>query len=985
MRHTVLTAFLSLFTLSIAASCAFAQPAGPEAPAPTPRTPLAGLEYDAPFFPGARYDERIPTPESLLGFPIGKRAATNAEIERCLKAWAETSGRAQLVEYAVSHEGRSLWYLVISAPRNIGQIEEIRSGLAKIADPRTTTGAEAERLARSLPAVAWMAYTIHGSELSGSDAALAAAYHLIAAENDDEVRRMLDELVIIFDPVMNPDGRDRNIKQIREHRSAAPTVDDQSLLHAGYWPGGRTNHYLFDLNRDWIFAVHPETRGRIRAVNEWNPVLFVDAHEMGSQDTFLFSPSREPLNIHLPEHRMHWWKTFAKDHAAAFDAQGWRYYTGEWADEWYPGYSSSWAALKGAVGILYEQASIGDQAVRRPEGTLLTYRRSVHQQLVSTMANLRTLLEHREALMLEFLNERRAAVSADGPYAQRVFAMAPSANETRDRDFVDLMLLQGFEVHRAGRSFTADATDRLGRAVEGREFPEGTILIPNRQPEAHLVAAMLDFDPRMTPEFLQKERRELLRTGESELYDITAWSLMMMHDVQGYTLQMASLPAGAEKITQTTPVRGGLERADATVGFIFDGADDRSVAAAARLMERGVQVRVADKAFTFDEDSFSRGSVLVALDDNSNFEGDLVGAVREVAEMVGLGALGVSAGLGDMVESPDMGGRHFILLEKPRIALLARGRVNMYSYGAAWHMIDNRLGARASHIDIDRLGGVDLRRYNVLVMPEIWGGAPDDAALGALRDWVRSGGTLIAIGASAAALAGEEPGLSAVRLLPDVLDDLEEYELAIIREWLGRDGSVDLDAVWGQSAPTQTPLPWERLESLPGEDDLKRRDAWQRIFSPQGSIVAARVDDRHWLTAGLGDYVPALAQGSIALMSKPPAQTPVRFGFAIEGQGDQATHTETDKGAMERLRIGWAPPAPDGHDLRLRMSGLLWPEAAQRLANTAYLTRERVGAGQVILFATDPVFRGGSMGTGRIFSNAVIYGPGMGASHPIRP
>jgi hypothetical protein len=293
-----------------------------------PATELPGLRHTNEFFPGTMYQASVPMPESLLGFPLGQRAADSVGIEKCLKAWAAAApDRTRLVEYARTYEQRPLYYMVVTAPKNLSRLDEIQAGMAKLGDPRKLTEAEARKLIDTLPPVAWLAYTIHGDETEGSDAALAVLYQLIAA-NDARLGKLLEDVVVIIDPLMNPDGRDRFLKMVAENRSSTPNVDDQSLLHRGYWPWGRGNHYLFDLNRDWIYGVHPETRGRIREVSRWNPVLFVDAHGMGSQDTHLFSPPREPINPHIPKSRERWGKLFAQEQAQAFDRHGLVYYHG---------------------------------------------------------------------------------------------------------------------------------------------------------------------------------------------------------------------------------------------------------------------------------------------------------------------------------------------------------------------------------------------------------------------------------------------------------------------------------------------------------------------------------------------------------------------------------------------------------------------------------------------------------------------------------
>ncbi len=983
--------------LSMTLGCAMAQTTSSPAPTPSPQPKLV---YDADFFGGLAHDQDIPTPRELLGFEVGQRAATHAEIEACFKAWDSASDRTRMFDYARSYEDRSLYYMAISSPENIDRLDEIKSNMAKLADPRSIDAAEADRLLANTPAVAWMAYAIHGDETSGADAAVAAAYHLSACIEPD-VTEMLDDLVIIIDPLMNPDGRDRFLKMLREHRGNVPNVDAQSMLHTGYWPWGRTNHYLFDLNRDWILGVHPESRGRIAASGAWHPLLFVDAHEMGSLDTYLFSPSRPPVNSYLPERRKHWWDVFATDQAHAFDQFDWPYYTGEWNEEWYPGYSSSWAGFRGAVGILYEQAGIAEDAVARPEGTQLTFRQSVHHQYVSTMANLKTLHANHEDLMREFVEERRNSVSADGPFADMTFAITPTGNQTRLEQFLSLMQVQGIEVYQATRDFSAPATDQLGVAHDDMAFGPGTLLIPARQPEGPLVAAMLSFDMKMPESFLVKERRELLRFGRSLLYDVTAWNMTMMHDVMAHQLS-SGLPDGAV-LYEASARQGNVTAADGgdTTLWVIDGRDDASVACAAHLMERGLRVRVADKEFNFDGRSFPRGSVVVTRNDNPGEPGPLVEHIAAVCDEFRIEAIGIASGLGKGVEVPDIGGEHFVLMEKPRIALLSRGLLNAYSYGAAWHALDHRLGVRTSQLDVAQASfGGDLRQYNVIIVPDSWGPSPVASLRERLKPWVEQGGTLIAIGSSAAAAANKDAGMGQVRLLQDVLGDLGEYELSVLREYRGRNETLDMEALWSHAPSEAIDYPWESAGAPLSGDEAKKRDAWQRVFMPQGVMLAGRVDDKSWLTFGLRDFVPTLFGGSTVLMSKTGAEAPVRLGVwaeaaeeespALETEGDEVVEGESESDSESEsapappARIGWTTP-PAGVELQLRMSGLLWPEAAHRLANSAFVTRERVGRGQVILFAGDPVFRGSTMGTGRVFINAAIYGPGFGASHPIRP
>jgi hypothetical protein len=966
---------------------------------PLPPTELAGLRWTNAFFPDTTHRAAVPTGESLLEFPIGQRAANSAEIEKCLKAWAAAApDRTRLVEYARTYEDRPLHYLIVTAPKNLSRLEEIQSGMTKLGDPRKLSEAEAKQLIETLVPVAWLGYTIHGDETEGSDAALAVLYHLIAAD-DPGVTKLLEEVVVIIDPLQNPDGRDRFLKMIAENRSTTPSVDDQSLQHTGYDPRGRGNHYLFDLNRDPLFGVHPETRGRMREVARWNPVLVVDAHGMGAQDTHLFSPPREPVNLHFPASDAQWGRLFARDQAAAFDQHGLVYYHGEWNEGWYPGYTDAWPVFRGAVGILYEQARIAEDGVRRPEGRILSYRESVFHHVIGSMANLKTVQANGKKLVENFYTIRRRACAADGPYAKRTFAVLPTANRARLEKFIRLGQLHGFEMFQVTNELTvANATDQLGREIKDRKLPAGTLLIPNRQPLGHLVAAALEFDSRIPAKALEDERQEILRNGGSRIYDTTAWNLTMMFGLEALTLPM-ELPDSAQPYKAVERAESGVVgAAESPVAFAIDGADDLSVTAAARLMERGLQVRAAEKAFEFDGQKFTRGSVVITRLDNRNFTGDWRATVDTTARELGLRAVTIRSGLGEG-DLPDLGGEHFKRLEPPRIALLSRGGTSTYAQGEVWFFLDHELGIRHARVNVE--GSPDLSRYNVVIVPDRFGGPLPSAWTNRLKDWVRAGGTLMAMGNSAAQFADEKADLSKVRVLPDVLNKLGDYELAVFREWLARDVELPpADAVWSYKAAPGLKYPWQSVDGAHAEEkELKKRDAWLKLFMPQGALVATRVDAKHWLTFGCEEPLPVVAFGDPVLMAAEGVEVPVRLGYLSKCEGkpaDSAKTNATDKPALadkpdadkkekkEPPRVGWSA-LPPGTEMHLRMSGLLWPEATHRLANSAYVTRESVGRGQIILFAARPTFRAATLGPARIMLNAMIYGPGYGAAQPIRP
>ena len=939
---------LRLTLLSALACTTPAEPAQ-ETPAPSPTDAHIrfgdppDLAYDAPFFPGAEHDAGVPDPAALLGQELGTRLSHHGEIVTYFRDLAASSPRVTVHSYGRTHEGRELIYAVVTSEANHGRLEAILADLDRLHDPRGLSEAEGRELVKRTPPVAWMGYSIHGDELSGCDAALALGHHL-AADTGEEVAGLLGDLVVVIDPCMNPDGRERIISMVEQSAGYTPNLDYASM-HRGRWPYGRGNHYLFDMNRDWMAGSQPETRGRWSVALRFHPQLFVDAHEMGSLDTFLFYPQEKPLNPHFPPRHAYWHGEFAADIATAFDGYGWGYYTREWADGWAPFYSDAWSSLTGAIGILYEQASTSGFPLRRASGQILTYREAVHHQAAASMANLRTLRARGEEVLADYLANKRRNVAADTPGNDRAFVLVPGANRTRERALLSVLLGQGIECGVASEAFNATGAEGvLGQRAERREFPAGSIVVPARQPMAQLVKAFLAFDPRLSKEALQAEREEIEQTGSTKIYDLTAWSLPHAFGLDSWWCDAPEVRATA--LTELPALVGGVEGpADAAYAWAVDAADDAAVPFAVRAMERGLAVHVCDRPFTTGGRTFSRGSLLIRRHEN---EGDaaaiaehVAAAARESGARVHATASGRSPD-----DGPDLGGQHFDLLSRPRVAVLANAPVTADRYGHLWHELDARLGVPFTLLDAQ--GGGDLRRYNVLVLPPGSGSYLRERS-SQLQRWVEGGGTLIAIADAAAAAAGSD--LSAVVLRRNALEDLDDYASAVERERSAFRVEVDEASVWGDpsTSPAEAAADEEQAEAAAPAEVDDELDAWMRGFSPYGVNLLAEVNPRHWITAGAGTSMPVYFSGSRVFLSRAPVDTPVRLA-----------------------------PAED-----LRLGGLVWPEARSRIADSAWLTVESRGRGQVILFAAMPAFRGYHAATARLFANAVVLGPGLGASQPL--
>jgi len=946
---TIGTQLLTLATAAISLLCGSCQASAPV---------VSGSESERPFFEKADFDPAIPSPETVIGHRLGEKAVRYDTLVRYLEALAQSSRRVRLASYGQTHKGRKLYYLTITGADNHKRLAEIKANNSKLSDPRTLSGPEeAKRILETMPAVAWLGYSIHGDELSSTDAAMYVAYHL-AAGRDKATRNLVDKVVVHVVPLINPDGRERYLSQLENLTGAISSPDYQSMQHQGLWSQGRGNHYLLDMNRDWVVQTQPEVRTLAGVIHSWNPHLLVDSHEMGPFDTYLLDPPCEPLNVYLSKRNLSWRKRFGSDHAAAFNRHGWSYYSKSWYSEWSPIYANSWANLLGSIGLLYEQAGTNAASVKQPTGVETTYLQAVHHHILSSLTNLGTLAANRREILSDFLAERQWAVSDKGPNNE-TFLLPPAKDVSRWRSLVELLKHQGIEAQLAQRSFEAEeVTDIWGNKFEKRELPEGTLVVKSIQPHRRMLHTLLAFDPHFTEEFLADERKELENHRATRIYDVSTWNLSMAFGLEAYWAGKVPKVETSSDISKLLPRSSKLEdRSD--YGYIIDFASSGIYPVLVRLFESQCKPRVATKPFQVEGKSYEQGTILLRAHENPK---GLFAILEKICEELDINVHPVDTALSE--NGPDLGSRKFELLAAPRVAIASQWPVSSTSFGSAWYLLDHKLRLRSSAINIQSISHIDLRKYNVLILPSGsgLGRIIDDKALTKIKRWIEAGGTLIASGNSAVFLAGKERGLSSVRLRRNVLEDLPVYQEAVQRERSARNVQINPDEIWGTKTPAEKAedahIPEEDGEEEKTQEDkdvkediekLKRTDEWQRIFSPGGVFLAGDVDTEHWLGFGLEERLPIMFMGSYAFMSRHPVSTVVRLEDREQ----------------------------------LRLSGLLWPEAKDRLVNTAYATVESLGRGQVILFAVDPTLRTWLPGMQRLFFNAVLLGPGMGTSQPV--
>jgi zinc carboxypeptidase len=702
--------------------------------------------------PGNTYDPKVPTPKALLGYEFGEQFTSHQRMMRYVERIAAASKRVKVDTVAHSFEGREMLVIAIGSEANIARVAELQRDAQRIADPRGAGAADVDQIVRRLPVLVWLEHSVHGGEASGVEAGLALLYQL-AAGTDAETRLVLDSAVVLIDPNENPDGRERHVHDVQKTRGAQqPSIDGGALNNAGSWPGARTSHYYFDLNRDWFVISHPETRGRVTAFMKWWPHVAVDLHEMGSSSTFYFAPPMEPNNLNNPSTLPGWFERFGKAHQEAFDRFGWSFFRREGYDSFYPGYGESWPMLTGAIGMLFESASSGGGATRRSDGTIRTLSDAAHNHYVAEWMTARYSARHRGEIVRDYLASRREAITRGEKAMSGMRAVVLERDAQGRADSLAARLNDnGIEVHRLTSAVDVrDATAHGEAQAKALRAIAGWYVVDLAQPQGNLARAILEPDAALDSVFIQRELESRRTSQPDRFYDVTAWSLPYAYRVRAWSVR--TLPAGLERVSAAS--REAREWARGRYGYAFEPGSEASIRLLASLVRDSVRVWYAPRAFTAGGVRFPHGALVVRAAANDSTVHAVVqrNAAAAAARVTPLSSAGVDEGI-------DLGSGSVMPVIAPRVALLGGPPVGGGSYGFAWYALDQRMGLPVSAIDAAYAGGNGLEGYNVLIIPSTQGGALDralgDAGRQRIADWVRGGGVLITIDAATAWAAGD--------------------------------------------------------------------------------------------------------------------------------------------------------------------------------------------------------------------------------------
>lgn len=656
------------------------------------------------FYPTTKnFNAAIPTPEQFLGYPIGSHHTRHDKIIEYFKALDQLSDRVSVEEIGKTIGQRVQVVAKITSPGNQTRLEEIRT--------------QHLQGATDVPLIIQLGYNVHGNEPSSSEAAMLTAYYL-TANNDDETQRWLNEMVILIDPVYNPDGRDRHTHWANMHKGTPLVSDANDREHNEAWPGGRTNHYWFDLNRDWFLGVHPESRNRLKFFHNWRPYVMTDHHEMGTNSSFYFDPgkysSNNPIVPPFLYDVVH--PKFAEYFEKGMNSIGSLYFTKEAFDKLYPGYGSSYVNFYGGIGFLFEQASSRGH-LQETTTVPLTFGFTIRNQFTAALATVRASIGERQLLYKlrkDFFTSTAAQAKAN---PVKAYVFGESKDATRTNAFIDLLMMHQVDVYELSQNITAN----------GKNFEKGrAYIVPTEQINYIMVRSAFEKD---------------ITYRDSTFYDASTWSL-----VHAFNMPHAEIKGPVTKGTllKERPVKTAAAVTKSNYAYIADITDYNAHKAIWQLQSESVFVRTSLKAFTAKVNgtprNFPNGSLVIPVQQQYVSADKLYEIIQRVSQNTSIDFHAVETGYN--VGGIDLGSNNVVAVRKPKAIMLIGQGVAGAEAGEVWHLLDQRIGMPITKVELSNFGRVNLNNYTTLVL--VSGAYPaDKPTTDKIKQWLQSGGTLI--------------------------------------------------------------------------------------------------------------------------------------------------------------------------------------------------------------------------------------------------
>lgn len=669
------------------------------------------------FFAFQLTAQQFKNPSEFLGYELGSQFSRHADVVNYFTHVAENSPMVEYHTYGKTNERRPLTYAVISSEENLSNLEKIRADHLKNAG--IGDGSQASDIA-----IVWLSYNVHGNEASSTEASMKTLYQLITEKKD-----WLKNTVVIIDPCVNPDGRDRYANWYNQVKAEPYNISQEAAEHHEPWPGGRPNHYLFDLNRDWAWATQVETQERLKIYNQWLPHVHVDFHEQGINEPYYFAPAAEPFHEIITPFQRDFQSRIGKNHARYFDKEGWLYFTGERFDLLYPSYGDTYPTYMGAIGMTYEQAGHGRAGlgIKTDEGYVLTLKDRLEHHHTTGLSTVEVASKNAGELNKEFRD-----YFSKGDFEYKSYAL--KGNRDKIRSLTELL-----DRHNIGYSF--GGSDRVsgynykqtGNGNMNRD--SNTLIVSTNQPKGKMVKVL--FEPKT-------------KLADSLTYDITAWSLPYAYGLDGVA---SNRLVQGENETYTDQ---NLENiADpAGPGYITKWNSMQDASFMAELIKEGIKVRFSEVAFENNGQKFAPGSLVITKSDNlevENFDNKLIEIANRHERQL-LTAETSFAGSG-----PDFGSSEIKIINEQKIGLLRGNEVSSLNFGEVWYFFEQELNYPVTPLGTDYLDRVNLDEFDVLIMPSGWYSEwLDEKIQEKITSWVKNGGKLISIGNAVGSFAGKE-------------------------------------------------------------------------------------------------------------------------------------------------------------------------------------------------------------------------------------
>lgn len=660
---------------------------------------------------GVSYNPAIPTPQSIIGHEVGEWHISHDKLVSYMQALDKASDRISLEVTGYTYEARPLLLLTITSPKNQQNIEAIRQQHVQLSDPSKSASLNITQM----PLVYYLGCSIHGNEPSGANAGLVMAYHLAAAQGP-EIEKYLDNTVILFDPSFNPDGLQRFSTWANSHKSQLISTDGNDMEHNEAWPGGRTNHYWFDLNRDWLPGQLPESQARIKKFHQWKPNLLTDHHEQGTDATFFFMPG-EPTRVNpmTPHKNQELTKKLGEYHAKALDKIGSLYFTQEGYDDFYYGKGSTFPDVQGCIGILFEQASSRGHAQESDNG-ILRFPFTIRNHFTTMLSSLQGSNEMREEILNYQRDFYRTSIGEAAKDPIKAIIFGSNKDKVRAFHLAEMAARQDILIYPTTSTQT----------LNGHNYEIGaSYVIPLNQPQYRLIKSM--FEKRTTFE-------------DSLFYDISSWTLPLAFNLEYDELK--TIPSIGEKLVSPKLPSGKVINDKATYAYVFEPFGYYTPRAIYRLVSHGIRIKVANEIFhNTSGKTFDRGSIMIPVENQNLAPDQLAVYMREIATLDGIDVYGFETGLD--YKGVSLGSGTFEVVKKPVIAVLVDVGISSTDAGELWHLLDQRFQIPVTMMPVPVFNNTSLDQYTTIVVPAGRYTGINESAKEKLKAWVQQGGTLI--------------------------------------------------------------------------------------------------------------------------------------------------------------------------------------------------------------------------------------------------